>query len=166
MDHSISDFFVEHRPQWIGDLADTVTLIGQFPIGLIILLAVGLALRKRVEVIGIALLAGVLAYGLNSVIKRLIERGRPPESNWFSEAHGYSMPSGHAINSAVLGTFLFLWLPNRWRWIGVVVAITVAWSRVELGVHWPSDVVIGGAIGCSIALAGHWLTKRASTELI
>jgi len=166
MDRSISNFFVDNRPEWLGHMAKFVSYLGQFPIHIVILIGIGLLLKKRSELIFLAVASAVFAYGLNTILKRLFDRARPPESDWFQgyHAHGFSLPSGHAVNAAVLGVFIFLWLPVRWRWIGPVVTVAVMWSRVQLGVHWPSDVIFGAAIGGAIAFGSTRILNKRMAE--
>ena len=168
MDRSISNFFVDNRPEWLGHMAKFVSYLGQFPIHIVILIGIGLLLKKRSELIFLAVASAVFAYGLNTILKRLFDRARPPESDWFQgyDAHGFSLPSGHAVNAAVLGVFIYLWLPARWRWTGPVVAVAVMWSRVQLGVHWPSDVIFGAVIGGAVAFGSTRLSNKRMAETV
>lgn len=94
------------------------------------------------------------AGALNLCGKLLLARARP--DFWVSIAPetSYSFPSGHAMGAAALALTLgiLLW-PTRGRWVAVVVgtgwALLMGWSRMYLGVHFPSDVLAGwvGSVG-------------------
>ena len=62
--------------------------------------------------------------------------------------HGHSFPSSHAANTFAAGTFLALRFP-RWRPV-LAIPVLVAYSRVYVGVHYPSDVFGGAALGAGV----------------
>lgn len=62
-----------------------------------------------------------------------------------------SMPSAHAMNTALIATLCFWYYRRVGRWV-VVAALGVAWSRVYNGVHYPSDVLVGILLGVSVGL--------------
>jgi undecaprenyl-diphosphatase len=66
----------------------------------------------------------------------------------------YGFVSSHASNMFAIGTFVWLTLKSKigkWSLFFIVWAIIVCYSRVYLGVHYPSDVVVGGLLGIFIS---------------
>lgn len=130
------------------------------------LLVVALAARRcwrPATFAALALGGGLL---LNKGLKLLFERPRPviecPEA---VVPVTFSFPSGHAMASATLATVLtVLAWRSRWRWPVCVIAwgfaLSVAASRVLLGVHFPSDVVAGAAAGVAWASTAWWAMAR------
>ncbi|WP_119154976.1 phosphatase PAP2 family protein [Caldimonas tepidiphila] len=162
-------------PWWFDLMMADFTALGSTPVvGLVWLFATShlLVLRKW----GTALMVGVsvgggmlLTYGL----KRFIERPRPDLVPHAVDVLTLSFPSGHATMSAVvyltLGALLAsLQRTRRARLHAMAVAATltvlVGASRVYLGVHWPSDVLAGWALGTAWALlcllGSQWLRRH------
>lgn len=103
----------------------------------------------------VLVLAAAGAWGLEIAFKALFQRPRP-DFEWLVDVAGYSFPSGHAtVAAALYGTLGYLgWQAfkgnmARSAWaIGMVfLTIVVGASRVYLGVHYPSDVIAGFALG-------------------
>lgn len=121
-------------------------MYGVVPAAVVIALAL-LVARRRGNAIFFAV-AMVGAGSLNTGAKLLFRRTRP--DLWLSPApeHTYSFPSGHAMGSMALAAALaVLAWPTRWRWWAIVVGgaftLLVGFSRIYLGVHFPSDVAAG-----------------------
>ena len=97
--------------------------------------------------------------------KLAVHRPRPfvsyPEIVKLAKAGSYSFPSGHTSSAFSSATSLFLAFP-KW-YVGVpafVWAIGVGYSRMHLGVHYPSDVAAGALIGAGSAYLCYWLNKK------
>lgn len=91
--------------------------------------------------------------GIVEALKIVLGRARPyvpGDSGRFTgpslSPDYHSMPSGHTANAFAMATVLSGKYPN-WSPVLYGLALAVGLSRIELGVHWPSDVVIGAGIG-------------------
>ena len=101
----------------------------------------------------------ILTVGVNQLLKRIIQRPRPPLERRLVKQGGYSYPSGHTMVSlAIYGILIYLAMKkikNKKLKILTVVFLTImilliGISRIYVGVHYPSDVL--GGYFCSIVL--------------
>ena len=124
--------------------------------GAIWLLAAGCLLcTKKYRRQGVLLLGG-LAVGVlvgNVALKNLIARPRPC---WvesvpllIASPTDYSFPSGHTLSSAIGATILTK-TDRRFGYAAIPLAALIAFSRLYLYVHWPSDVLAGALLGILI----------------
>jgi undecaprenyl-diphosphatase len=129
-----------------------VIAFGLFPV---LLLALFYAYKGRVlrllAAVGLAIAAtDLLSY---RVVKGLVQRARPFEQPqiavWLRHvgtAHGPSFPSNHAANCFAAAAVLAWYFPPARKFF-YTLALLVALSRVALGVHYPSDVLVGAMLG-------------------
>lgn len=64
---------------------------------------------------------------------------------------GKSFPSGHVINNTIVAVFCVMFF-GRWGALCFILTAAVAWSRVYLGAHWPSDVAASFFLGLGLSL--------------
>jgi membrane-associated phospholipid phosphatase len=110
--------------------------------------------------------ASVLNAGVTNALKYTVNRERPfetyPDIFKKAKAGSPSFPSGHTSSAFATATSLSLTYP---RWYVIVPSFayagTVGYSRMHLGVHYPSDVVAGAVIGAGCA----YLTYKVNNAL-
>lgn len=130
-----------------------------------IALVVTLAMRRHVREALFASLALGGSALLNMTAKQLFARERP--SLWLSIAPeaSFSFPSAHAMGSMTLASVcvLLAWR-TPWRWpvtLGVLAfTVMVGFSRIYLGVHYPSDILAGWTAASAWAVASFFLIYR------
>jgi len=76
---------------------------------------------------------------------------------------GKSFPSAHASNAFALSVSAAPNIPHGY-WLLLPVAAGVAWSRISLGVHYPSDVLVGALVGGLLALLCGQIVLRISSR--
>lgn len=96
---------------------------------------------------------------INRTAKGLLHRVRPHLWNSsFPPEPEFAFPSGHAMSSMTLvAVLVVLSWRSRWRWLtlafGSVFVVAIAWTRLYLGVHFPSDIVAGWMVSVAWAIA-------------
>lgn len=109
--------------------------------------------RGRQETI-LFLVLLVSSWALALALKPVFEVPRPEAVRFVTCTTGYSMPSGHSLMSFALAIFLYP-RAGKYRLLVWAFAITVSLSRIFIGVHYPSDVIVGALIGCIVGF--FWL---------
>jgi membrane-associated phospholipid phosphatase len=180
IDRSVALWGDRHETPFSDDVLDAVTTLGEPTV--VAILAVVLAgvetARTRSRWVVPFVLVVVAGNGiLTTTVKHLADRVRP-DVNPIADTLGPSFPSGHSSWSIAFFTAAALLLSRgrsrtaRTLIAGVAAAltVTVAGSRVLLGVHWLSDVLAGLALGaawfavCAIAFGGRLLRFGAPAE--
>lgn len=125
-----------------------------------IVLSILLVIPQRTRKIGITALAALLIGALitNVALKNLVARIRPYEvvdglKLIIERQHDYSFPSGHTCASFAAALVYYKMGPRKWGIPAVVLASLIAFSRLYVGVHYPSDVIGGLLIGVFAAWA-------------
>jgi undecaprenyl-diphosphatase len=165
IDRTVHTWVLDHRGPVDLAVASLVTWLGATTVAIPVLAAVGAALPRGRRDVRSRLGAGVLLVGTASLgvwmgllVNHAVGRERPPLGDWWGTAGGPAFPSGHTTAATVAAGTVAWAVCGRVKARGgrvavwtsaVLVAGLVGWSRVWLGVHWPSDVVSGWLLGAS-----------------
>ncbi len=158
-------------PRWVQEAARDITALGGFTVlTLIAIAATALLLihRRRAQA---AVFAGtvILAQIVSGGLKTFVDRPRPALVPHLDLVYSSSFPSGHAMMTPVVYLTLAAVLSAAERPLGAkimllggatLLVVAVGVSRVYLGVHWPTDVLGGWALGSAIALAASIVLLR------
>jgi undecaprenyl-diphosphatase len=134
---------------WVTHLGSTVALI------VFIFMSWTLTREKKVfwSLLFLGAIQSAVVYGL----KYLVHRPRPLAvdealsrlSSGSVEILDPSFPSAHTVNAFMMATLLGVWFP-RYRIPFFLIAAFIGWTRIYLGMHYPTDVLAGGLIGYGI----------------
>lgn len=177
MDNILLNYSMSIRAPWLDVFFRVITATGEtIPVILATLVIIFLLLREGRW--GSAAFSGFYMLGvwlLNELLKRLLERPRPPFELHLAHAMGYSLPSGHSMNFmalVLLGLYMLWWFSRRKSLnrsaalFFIPYALLVGLSRVYLHVHYFSDVITGWSVGiawaaCFILLHLRIMTKKS-----
>lgn len=164
MDESILRSMERMGAPWLDNLALEVTALGaRVVVWMVVLIASVFLWSSRHHYSAALLWVSMIGAGfVNAALKVSFNRPRPDVFPWRTQHVGLaSFPSGHAMTSIVVyGTLAFLIarlaptrLLRRLTWaLAIVVILLIGWSRLYLGVHYPSDVLAGFVMGAAWAV--------------
>ena len=153
------------RQDWMEGFWKGITMLGDsgwFWIALSLLLMV----PRQTRWIGITSLAAIVIGELitNVTLKNLVARTRPYEVVeglvlLIEKQRDYSFPSGHTCASFAAAGVYWRMLPKKFGIPLVILAAMIAFSRLYVGVHYPTDVLAGLLIGLFAAWAARHMQK-------
>lgn len=164
---SILDFIGKHMHcAFLDRMMPLITKLGDGGVFWILAAVVFLCIPKTRKIgfsMGAALLLGFIIG--NVFLKNIVARIRPYDMNTAIELlvarlSDYSFPSGHTLASFEGATVLMI----RDKRLGIpalILAVLIAFSRLYLYVHYPSDVLAGAVLGIGIAFLASFLVDKA-----
>lgn len=158
-------------PSWMPEVGRDMTALGGVTVlaCLTITVAVYLWLRRMYGAMWLVIAATTGGLIATSLLKYLVDRPRPDVVPHLSIVHTSSFPSGHSMMAATvyltLGALLGRFVSEmrlRAFFLGVAVILTlmVGFSRVYMGVHYPTDVLAGWSAGLAWATLCWIIAKR------
>lgn len=146
------------RCDWLTPIMKFITEFGN--LGLIWLIAsIMLICFKKTRKVGfICLISLVVNFIINNLIlKNMVARIRPYEAVdglqlLIEKQRDFSFPSGHAGSAFSVAVPMFAKLPKKFGIPTLVLAFLIAFSRLYVGVHYPSDVLVGMILGSVIGI--------------
>lgn len=158
LDVAIQQFIINQRADSFNEFFKLFTSLGDTKAMIawtIITAIIFFAIKHYFYAIGI-IFSVAIAELISFIIKNVIERDRPPELLSLISADSPSFPSGHTIAAITFWGFLiyvfYKTIQNKfWRNILILICaliiIAAGFTRIYLGVHWPSDIIAGYILG-------------------
>ena len=165
------DLATPHGPSWMLDAMRDITALGGVTVlSMVSALAIAFLLtRGRVKQASYTMLATGGGALMGKLLKTLCARERPEVVPHLVEVTSLSFPSGHSMNSAIIYLTLAVMISRsfderraRIFTIGTsaLLVLAIGFSRLYLGVHYPTDVLGGWTVGASWALAMGLIATR------
>ena len=129
--------------------------------------------KKAVLALILGFASLLIADWASNALKYVFERVRPCSALDGARVlvgcgESFSMPSNHAVNAFAFMVPFYVLIKNRMKYAFAAIAFVVAFSRVYVGVHYPSDILAGSVLGTIFAISVmqvyRWADERYKTK--
>ncbi|MGH8045619.1 MAG: phosphatase PAP2 family protein [Chthoniobacterales bacterium] len=118
-------------------------------------------------------LENVRMLDLQKATPRLLAVAMPPKIEYsrpsLKPVRGISFPSGHASNNFAVAVVIAVFY-RRWGWLYFIPATLISYSRIYVGSHYPSDIIVamilGAGVACLVLAACEWLWRRFAGRIV
>ena len=165
-DNNILDLLQEIHNPVLDKIMVFITTLGNHGVFWLLIGVLLILLWKDKRECGLSVILSV-AFGFllgNMLLKNLIKRSRPCWVNpdivlLVLNPTDYSFPSGHTISSFAAATAIFCY-SKKLGITAYIVASAIAFSRLYLYLHYPTDVIAGVIVGISVAIAAVYIVNK------
>lgn len=172
MELQILDMIQQIRSPFLDSFMTIISTLGNRGV-IWILMTVILFFRPKDRKIGIMILVALLLNMLlcNALIKPLVGRVRPCDVNWAIDLLvrrplDKSFPSGHTSAAFAVTTALLFSKYRKWGWFHFVFSLVLAFSRLYLYVHYPTDVLVGAVLGTMCGFFAYYFVEKKNISKI
>ncbi len=164
----ILDWIQNIRTPFLDMVVPFISQLGNAGIIWIVLAALMLLMpktRRSGLILALALIADLIL--CNVILKNLIARTRPYDVNTavnllIAKPVDYSFPSGHTAASFASVTALYLAGEKKLWKLALIPAVLIAFTRMYLYVHYPTDILGGIAVGIVSGYIGFFIVRKKS----
>lgn len=152
-----------HIPEWV---LHNMTVFGDGTLILSLVLALA---NRNVQLHWVVFWAAIIGAIVSNTLKGYFDAPRPPavliagEFLQFGKMYKqYSFPSGHTLTAFLIAAVGYYFASRAWQKVGfIALGVMVGLSRIWLGVHWPIDTLVGGALGifcgsAAVVIGSRW----------
>ncbi|MDE5569918.1 MAG: phosphatase PAP2 family protein [Ruminococcus sp.] len=166
IDFMVLEYIREHlRNGFLDNIMPVVTAFGNMGMFWVVV-ALIISAKRKYRKCSITMMIGMIMGVIlgNFVVKNIVRRDRPCWINEIGDMlianpQDFSFPSGHTMSSFIAATILFYY-DKRLGVPSFGVALLIAFSRMYLYVHFPTDIIGGALLGVGIAIMTVSLTNR------
>lgn len=167
MDLGTNLFIQENlRNPLLDSLMKTYTVLnnaGILAIGIVVFFVLVKGLREVGVVMALSL--ATQAVFNNILLKPLVARMRPYEYSekvvlLVGKANDFSFPSGHTGSAFAIAVVVCLMLPRKYGIVALGMAVLMGYSRLYVGIHYPTDVLGGALLGVITSYLSYFVFRR------